>query len=107
MIKSELIQRLAIKQPHLSHTDVDLAVTLLLNQLINELASGGRVEIRGFGAFSLKHYKAKLGRNPKTGQTVSGPQRYSVHFKPGNDMRARVNASAVDKPLNDSFLATS
>ena len=99
MIKSELIQRLASKQPHLSHTDVDLAVTLLINKIINELASGGRVEIRGFGAFSLKHYKAKLGRNPKTGQMVSVPQRYSVHFKPGNDMRARVNASAGEHKI--------
>ena len=93
MIKSELIQLLARKQPHLSHADVDLAVTLLLNRIINELASGGRVEIRGFGAFSLKHYKTRLGRNPRTGETVSIPQRYSVHFKPGDDMRARVNAS--------------
>jgi integration host factor subunit beta len=94
MIKSELIQRLASKQPHLSHADVDLAVTLLINNIINELGSGGRVEVRGFGAFSLKHYKARLGRNPRTGETVSIPQRYSVHFKPGDDMRARVNASA-------------
>ena len=96
MIKSELIQRLAIKQPHLRHDDVDLAVTLLLNQLINELASGGRVEIRGFGAFSLKHYKTRLGRNPRTGETFSVPQRYGVHFKPGGDMKARVNASASE-----------
>ena len=99
MIKSELIQFMARKQPHLSHADVDFAVTLLLNKIINELASGGRVEIRGFGAFSLKHYKAKLGRNPKTGQTISVPQRYSVHFKPGNDMRARVNASAGEHKI--------
>jgi integration host factor subunit beta len=95
MLKSELIQLLASKQPHLSHADVDNAVTLLINKMINELASGGRVEIRGFGAFSLKHYKAKLGRNPRTGEIVSVPQRYGVHFKPGDDMKARVNASAV------------
>jgi integration host factor subunit beta len=94
MLKSELIQLLASKQPHLSHSDVDTAVKLLINKMINELASGGRVEIRGFGAFSLKHYKAKLGRNPRTGEIVSVPQRYGVHFKPGGDMRARVNASA-------------
>jgi integration host factor subunit beta len=75
---------------------VDVAVTLLINKTISELASGGRVEIRGFGAFSLKHYKAKLGRNPRTGEMVSVPQRYGVHFKPGGDMRARVNASAVE-----------
>jgi integration host factor subunit beta len=96
MLKSELIQLLASKQPHLSHADVDNAVTLLINKTISELASGGRVEIRGFGAFSLKHYKAKLGRNPRTGEMVSVPQRYGVHFKPGGDMRARVNASAVE-----------
>ena len=72
MLKSELIQLLASKQPHLSHADADAAVTLLINKTISELASGGRVEIRGFGAFSLKHYKAKLGRNPRTGEIVSG-----------------------------------
>ena len=94
MLKSELIQLLASKQPHLSHSDVDTAVKLLINKAINELSSGGRVEIRGFGAFSLKHYKAKLGRNPRTGEIVSVPQIYGVHFKPGGDMRARVNASA-------------
>jgi integration host factor subunit beta len=95
MLKSELIQLLTSKQPHLSHADADAAVTLLINKTISELASGGRVEIRGFGAFSLKHYKAKLGRNPRTGEIVSVPQRYGVHFKPGDDMKARVNASAV------------
>ena len=95
MLKSELIQLLVSKQPHLSHADVDAAVTLLINKTINELASGGRVEIRDFGAFSLKHYKAKLGRNPRTGEIVSVPQRYGVHFKPGADMKVRVNASAV------------
>jgi integration host factor subunit beta len=96
MIKSELVQFLAREQPHLSHSDVDAAVTLLINKLINELASGRRVEIRGFGAFSLKHYKARRGRNPKTGEIVSVPQRYGVHFKPGGDMKARANASASE-----------
>ena len=96
MIKSKLVQLLARKQPHLSHSDVDTAVTLLINKMINELASGGRVEIRGFGAFSLKHYQSKLGRNPRTGEIVSVPQKYGVHFKPGCDMKARANASASD-----------
>ena len=99
MLKSELIQLLASKQPHLSHADVDNAVTLLINKTINELASSGRVEIRGFGAFSLKHYKAKLGRNPRTGEMVSVPQRYGVHFKPGGDMRTRVNASSGEHKI--------
>jgi integration host factor subunit beta len=96
MVKSELVQFLATKQPHLSHSDVDAAVTLLINNIINELANGGRVEIRGFGTFSLKHYKSKLGRNPRTGEIVSVPQRYGVHFKPGGDMKARANASASE-----------
>jgi integration host factor subunit beta len=99
MLKSELIQLLASKQPHLSHSDVDTAVTLLINKMINELASGGRVEIRGFGAFSLKHYQSKLGRNPRTGEIVSVPQKYGVHFKPGGDMRTRVNASSGEHKI--------
>jgi integration host factor subunit beta len=99
MVKSELVQLLASKQPHLSHSDVDAAVTLLINKMINVLASGRRVEIRGFGAFSLKHYKSKLGRNPRTGEIVSVPQRYGVHFKPGGDMKARVNNSAGEHKI--------
>ena len=95
MLKSEFIHSLSVKQPHLSLSDVDAAVRCIIEKMITELASGGRVEIRGFGAFSLKHYKAKLGRNPRTGEIVSVPQRYGVHFKAGGDMRARVNASAV------------
>ncbi len=101
MIKSELIQLLASKQPHLSHDDVSAAVTLIINKLINELTNGGRVEIRGFGAFSLKQRKARLGRNPRTGIAVSIPQKHSVHFKPGNALRERVNVSAAQYTIHD------
>ena len=94
MLKPEFIQRLAIKQPYLIPRDVEAAVNLLINKISNELANGKRIEIRGFGVFSLRLRKAKLGRNPKTGELISVPQRYAIHFKSGDDMRARVNASA-------------
>ena len=94
MIKSELIQLLASKQPHLSHDDVSAAVTLIINKLINELTNGGRVEIRGFGAFSLKQRKARLGRNPRTGEPVALPKRYSIRFKVGLELAKRVDHSA-------------
>ena len=94
MIKSELINLIASKQTHLSIIDVDAAVHCMIEKMITELASGGRVEIRGFGAFSLKHRKAKIGRNPKTGVAVSVPQKHSVYFKPGADLKKRVNDSS-------------
>jgi integration host factor subunit beta len=94
MIKSELINLIASKQTHLSIIDVDAAVHCMIEKMITELASGGRVEIRGFGAFSLKHRKAKIGRNPKTGVAVSVPQKHSVYFKPGADLKKRVDDSS-------------
>ena len=101
MIKSELIQLISSKQPHLSDSDVNTAVTQIIKRMTDELAGGGRIEIRGFGAFSLKHRRAKLGRNPKTGVAVSVPQKHSVYFKPGTELRARVNASAPHYPILD------
>jgi integration host factor subunit beta len=91
MLKSEFIHALSIKQPHLTLSDVDAALHCIIEKMITELASGGRVEIRGFGAFSLKHRKAKIGRNPKTGVAVSIPQKYTVYFKPGSDLKKRVD----------------
>ena len=95
MIKSELINLIASKQTHLSIIDVDAAVHCIIEKMITELASGGRVEIRGFGAFSLKHRKAKIGRNPKTGVAVSVPQKHSVYFKPGADLKKRVDDAST------------
>ena len=101
MLKSEFIHALSIKQPHLTLSDVDAAVHCIIEKMITELASGGRVEIRGFGAFSLKHRKAKIGRNPKTGVAVSVPQKHSVYFKPGADLKKRVDdASTTFKIIN-------
>jgi integration host factor subunit beta len=93
MTKSELIERIAEQQPQLSAKDVELAVKTILEQMSDALATGDRIEIRGFGSFSL-HYRApRKGRNPKTGDTVELEGKYVPHFKPGKEMRERVNAS--------------
>lgn len=93
MTRSELIELLADRQTHMTYRDVELAVKLILDDVIGELADGGRVEIRGFGSFSLHHRPARRGRNPKTGESVDIPQKYMPHFKPGKELRERVNVS--------------
>ncbi len=91
MTKSELISQLAAKQPQLDYRDVELAVKELLAQMSASLASGDRIEVRGFGSFSL-HYRApRVGRNPKTGASVAVSDKYVPHFKPGKELRERVN----------------
>lgn len=100
MTKSELIERLATRQSHLMYKDVELAVKLVLDQISNALARDERVEIRGFGSFSLHHRPARVGRNPKTGAPVTIPPKRVPHFKPGKEMRERVNLSAREgKPI--------
>lgn len=93
MTKSELIERLVQRQSQMSQRDVELAVKLLLDNVIGELADGGRVEIRGFGSFSVHHRPARRGRNPKTGESVDIPRKFVPHFKPGKELRERVNES--------------
>jgi integration host factor subunit beta len=89
--KSELIELLTKKQSHLSYKDVELAVKCILEQMSRSLASGERIEIRGFGSFTL-HYRApRMGRNPKTGDSVSLSGKYVPHFKPGKELRDRVD----------------
>ncbi|NGY06193.1 integration host factor subunit beta [Solimonas terrae] len=97
MTKSELIELLAAKQTHLMHKDVELAVKLVLDQISNALARDERVEIRGFGSFALHHRPARVGRNPKTGEPVQIPPKRVPHFKPGKEMRERVNAIAAEE----------
>jgi integration host factor subunit beta len=94
MIKSELIQVIASKQPNLNKVDVEAAVNCIFNRINEELGRGGRIEIRGFGTFSVRQHNAKMGRNPRTGEVVSVPRKNSVHFKPGSELRERANASA-------------
>ena len=93
MIKSELIEKIAEKQTQLPVKDVELAVNLMLEYLSSVLSSGERVELRGFGSFSLHYRKPRLGRNPKNGKSVQLAAKYVPHFKPGKEMRDRVNAS--------------
>ncbi|MDC9729873.1 MAG: integration host factor subunit beta [Methyloprofundus sp.] len=96
MTKSELIEQLAKKQPHLALQDVELAVKCVLEQMAQSLATNERIEVRGFGSFSLHHRKPRIGRNPKTGEAVSLTEKYVPHFKPGKELRDRVD-SAKDK----------
>ena len=97
MTKSELIERLTWQQTHLPHKDVELAVRLIIEEISDALMREQRVEIRGFGSFSLHYRPARVGRNPKTGDPVSIPAKYVPHFKPGKELRERVNESESDE----------
>ncbi len=94
MTKSELIEALAVKQNQLTQKDIDAATKTLLEHMSQALAAGERIEIRGFGSFSLHHRPARTGRNPKTGETVNLPAKHVPHFKPGKELRDRVNLDA-------------
>ena len=91
MTKSELIELISAKQSHLPAKDVELAVKQILEIMSDALAQGQRIEIRGFGSFSLHFRPPRQGRNPKTGETVALAGKYVPHFKPGKDLRERVN----------------
>ncbi|WFE68585.1 integration host factor subunit beta [Thiomicrospira sp. R3] len=93
MTKSELIELIARKQTHLPQKDVEIAVNQILESMIESLAHNDRIEIRGFGSFCLHHRKARLGRNPKTGEAVSLAEKRVPHFKPGKALREQVDAS--------------
>ena len=101
MTKSELIEILAAEQSHLAYKDVELAVKSMLEQMSNSLSSGERIEIRGFGSFSLHYRPPRSGRNPKTGGSVSLPGKHVPHFKPGKELRERVNASMLREQENN------
>ena len=94
MTKSELIERIAQKQSQLVYRDVELAVKAILEHMAERLSGGGRIEIRGFGSFSLHFRTGRVGRNPKTGAPVSLPSKYVPHFKPGKKLRERANREA-------------
>ena len=91
MTKSELIEAIAARQTQLSTKDVELAVKTILEHMSESLSGGGRIEIRGFGSFSLHYREPRRGRNPKTGDTVQLAGKYVPHFKPGKELRERVN----------------
>ena len=91
MIKSELIQQIAEANPHLYQRDVERIVSTLFEEITAALARGDRVELRGFGAFSVKHRDARMGRNPRTGAAVPVPAKVVPFFKSGKELRERMN----------------
>ena len=93
MIKSELVARLTARYPHLYHRDVERIVTTVLDSISKALADGHRVELRGFGAFSVKKRDARIGRNPRTGEHVPVAEKVVPVFKAGKEMRIRLNKS--------------
>ena len=94
MTKSELIARLAERFPQLVAKDADLSVKMILDAMSDALAKGDRIEIRGFGSFSLNYRPPRTGRNPKTGEKVQVPAKYVPHFKAGKELRERVDQMA-------------
>ena len=91
MIKSELIQRISAANPHLYHRDVERIVNVIFDEIVDALARGDRVELRGFGAFTVKHRPAREGRNPRTGEPVPVEEKFVPFFKTGKELRDRLN----------------
>lgn len=91
MIKSELVEKIAAKNPHLYQRDVENIVNAILNEITNALANGDRVELRGFGAFSVKNRQPRVGRNPRTGEKVTVAEKWVPFFKTGKELRERLN----------------
>lgn len=95
MTKSELIVRLAERFPQLVAKDADYAVKMILDAMAENLAAGGRIEIRGFGSFALNYRPPRVGRNPKSGEKVSVPEKFVPHFKAGKELRERVDVASM------------
>ncbi len=95
MIKSELIQKVAAANPHLFHRDVERIINIVLDEITGALARGDRVELRGFGAFTVKHRAPRVGRNPRTGASVSVEEKYVPFFKTGKELRERINSATA------------
>ena len=93
MIRSELIQKIADDNPHLYQRDVENIVNTIFEEIIGAMAKGGRVELRGFGAFSVKKRDARTGRNPRTGESVAVEQKHVPFFKTGKLLRDRLNGN--------------
>jgi integration host factor subunit beta len=101
MTKSELIARLAERNPRLVARDADEAVNTMLDAMTDALAGGQRIEIRGFGSFALNYRPPRVGRNPKSGDRVQVPAKYVPHFKAGKELRERVDGEAGGEPHRD------
>jgi len=96
MIKSELIAKIAGANPHLYHRDIERIVNVIFDEIVDALARGDRVELRGFGAFTVKHRPPRVGRNPRTGTSVSVDEKFVPFFKTGKELRERLNGE--EKP---------
>ncbi|MCJ2068534.1 integration host factor subunit beta [Methylobacterium sp. J-030] len=97
MIRSELVARIAEQNPHLYAKDVEAVVATILDRMVNALADGDRVELRGFGAFSTRGVKARTGRNPRTGQAVAVEAKRGVQFRSSKTMRVWLNLKSADQ----------
>jgi len=95
MIRSELIQKLAEENPELGLQDVERIVDLFFKEIVDQLSSGGRVELRGFGTFTTREREARTGRNPRTGEPVPVSAKRVPYFKPGKEMRERLNKASA------------
>jgi len=100
MTKSELIEVIAKEQTHLAYRDVELAVKCMMEQMSEALAAGQRIEIRGFGSFALHFRPPRIGRNPKTGEAVPLAGKHVPHFKPGKELRDRVDGKYLESLAN-------
>lgn len=102
MTKSELIARLAERFPQLVAKDAELAVKVILDAMTDALARGDRIEIRGFGSFSLNHRPPRVGRNPRSGERVDVPEKWVPHFKAGKELRERVDSADLTGVVQSS-----
>ena len=97
MIKSELVEKLAAENPHLFQRDIENIVNAILDEIGDAMARGDRVELRGFGAFSVKNRPSRSGRNPRTGDTVFVEEKWVPFFKTGKELRERLNPDQADE----------
>lgn len=103
MVKSELIQKMANRQSTLMLKDVELAINHILERMSDSLCEGNRIEIRGFGSFAPRYRAPRKAHNPRTGERVFTNAKYTPHFKPGKEMRERVDQSRAEFPLKESI----
>ena len=102
MVRSEIVKRLALKVPHLPTKQVEECGHLIIESMINAICQGDRVEIRGWGSFELRERPERVAHDPSSGRRVLTPPRHKPHFKPGGEMRRRVNESRKLYPIQDS-----
>ena len=98
LIKSKLIEKLTLKNSHLFNRDLERVVNTIFNEITQSLADGKRVELRGFGAFSVQHRAARVGRNPRSGESVNVEEKYIPRFKTGKELRLKLNNKVSSEP---------